>query len=408
MFRPIRAVVALAALVLLPGCGSSAADDRLAGLDRSEPGGGHGVHAEQAETVPTATPEDPAPHEPLGPGEQFLTVGVPGAPYTPQPRNGAHDDYRCFLVDPGLDEEAFITGVQFLPGNPEIVHHAILYRVPPDQVAAAEERNSGEEGNGWTCFGGADLPTGRVGLAALDSAPWLAAWAPGGEERRFGRSLGVHVEAGSRIVLQVHYNLTRARGDDATRVRLRLAPGDAGLTPLETMLLPAPVELPCAHDETGPLCDRSNALLDLAHRFGQDSWQTVGGLQLLCGGDPSAPVPANTQSCDRRISEPTTIHAAAGHMHLLGRSIRIDLNPGTAGARTLLDVPTYDFDDQGARPLTEPVSARSGDTVRVTCTHDAELRGVLPALEADEPRYVVWGEGTTDEMCLGILVVTRP
>jgi Copper type II ascorbate-dependent monooxygenase, C-terminal domain len=409
VIRPIRAVVALAALVLLPGCGSSAADDRLAGLSGSQEGGSHdGVHADRADTSATASPEDPAPRDPLEPGEQFLTVGVPDGPYTPQPRNGAHDDYRCFLVDPGLSDDAFITGVQFLPGNPEIVHHAILYRVPSDQVAAGEERDAGEEGNGWTCFGGADLPTGRVGLAALDSAPWLAAWAPGGEERRFGRSFGVHIEAGSRIVLQVHYNLTRARGDDATRVRLRLAPGDADLTPLETMLLPAPVELPCAGDETGPLCDRSNALLDLAHRFGQDTWKTVGGLHLLCDGDPSAPVAAATQSCDRRITEPTTIQAAAGHMHLLGRSIRIDLNPDTARAQTLLDVPAYDFDDQGARPLAEPVTARPGDTVRVTCTHDPELRGLLPALEGEEPRYVVWGEGTTDEMCLGILVVTRP
>jgi hypothetical protein len=407
--RPIRAVVALAALVLLAGCGSSAADDRLAGLGGSAEGGGHGgAHADPAATSATASPEDPAPQESLGPGEQFLTVGVPDGPYTPRPRNGAPDDYRCFLVDPGLSDDAFITGVQFLPGNPEIVHHAILYRVPPDQVAVAEERDSGEEGRGWTCFGGADLPTGRVGLAALDSAPWLAAWAPGGEERRFGRSLGVHVDAGSRIVLQVHYNLSRAGGDDATRVRLRLAPGDADLTPLETMLLPAPVELPCAEGETGPLCDRTKALLDLAHRFGQDTWRTVGGLQLLCDGDPAAPVPATTQSCDRRIGEPTTIHAAAGHMHLLGRSIRIDLNPDTARAQALLDVPTYDFDDQGARPLTEPVTAGPGDTVRVTCTHDAGLRGVLPALEGEEPRYVVWGEGTTDEMCLGILVVTRP
>jgi hypothetical protein len=61
-----------------------------------------------------------------------------------------------------------------------------------------------------------------------------------------------------------------------------------------------------------------------------------------------------------------------------------------------------------ARPLAEPVTARPGDTVRVTCTHDPALRGMLPALEGEEPRYVVWGEGTTDEMCLGILVVTRP
>jgi hypothetical protein len=83
-------VVVLAALVLLAACGSSAADDRLAGLSGSEDGGSHGgVHADDADTSATASPEDPVPREPLGPDEEFLTVGVPDGPYTPQPRNGA-------------------------------------------------------------------------------------------------------------------------------------------------------------------------------------------------------------------------------------------------------------------------------------------------------------------------------
>jgi hypothetical protein len=44
----------------------------------------------------------------------------------------------------------------------------------------------------------------------------------------------------------------------------------------------------------------------------------------------------------------------------------------------------------------------------VTCRHDAALRAQLPALRGQQPRYVVWGEGTSDEMCLGIVAVTRP
>jgi len=36
-------------------------------------------------------------------------------------------------------------------------------------------------------------------------------------------------------------------------------------------------------------------------------------------------------------------------MHLLGRSIKVELNPGTAQARTLLDVP--DFDNQNFQQL---------------------------------------------------------
>jgi hypothetical protein len=95
-------------------------------------------------------------------------------------------------------------------------------------------------------------------------------------------------------------------------------------------------------------------------------------------------------------------------MHLLGRSIRVLLNPGTSRERTVLDVPVYDFDDQGARQLVPPVRVRAGDVLRIECTHDAALRDQLPALAGTEPRYVTWGEGTTDEMCLGILMVSRP
>jgi hypothetical protein len=36
------------------------------------------------------------------------------------------------------------------------------------------------------------------------------------------------------------------------------------------------------------------------------------------------------------------------------------------------------------------------------------LRDELPAFQGQPDRYVVWGEGTMDEMCLGILTVTHP
>ena len=99
------------------------------------------------------------------------------------------------------------------------------------------------------------------------------------------------------------------------------------------------------------------------------------------------------------------MYAAAGHMHLLGRAITIVANAGTPQEETLLDIETWDFDNQGARPLGEPFELDAGDTLTVTCTHDAKLRSQLPALQETDPRYITWGEGTTDEMCLGILTV---
>ena len=73
----------------------------------------------------------------------------------------------------------------------------------------------------------------------------------------------------------------------------------------------------------------------------------------------------------------------------------------------LLDIPRWDFHWQNAYTLTKPVRAEPGDVVRVTCRHDVRkrVRGEHGIPKA--PRYVLWGEGTTDEMCLGILQVTR-
>ena len=61
----------------------------------------------------------------------------------------------------------------------------------------------------------------------------------------------------------------------------------------------------------------------------------------------------------RTLGEPITIHGVAGHMHLLGRSLKIEVNPGTPQARTILDIPVWDFDDQGSRPIDPIRSSRS-------------------------------------------------
>ncbi len=349
----------------------------------------------------------------LRPGESFVRVGVaddlPGGVYHPSAPQGGTDDYRCFLVDPHLTRDSFVTGVQFLPGNAAIVHHSILFRVDPAQVSAAKAKDAADPGPGWQCFGGPGLPSSSTDpLAALDAAPWLAGWAPGGRESLMAAGTGVPVPAGGRIVIQMHYNLRAASSgpvQDDTHVSLRVS-SRPDLVPLRTMLLPAPVELPCPEGVTGMLCDRGASVADVTQRFGPQAVQTVGGLQLLCGGDPFAPVSGATQSCVRHLREPVTVRAAAGHMHLLGKSIRIVSNAGTSRQKVLLDIPVWDFDNQSAQPLPEPVRLKAGDTLTVTCTHDAGLRTQLPALQGLPPRYVVWGEGTTDEMCLGILIVS--
>lgn len=406
--RPPRVLAALLAtgLLTLSACSGSGGADDSSDQRATQP-------AEQASPATTgdkATGEgaegghghyaEPAKARPLRAGESRTTIAMPGS-YTPSaPYGTGTDDYRCFLLDPELQKDAWLTGTQVLPGNPDVVHHVILFRVPPEQVAAAEAKDAAEDGEGWTCFGG----TGLDPFQNVDDAAWIGAWAPGGKESVVKPGYGMRMAQGSRIVMQVHYNLLAGVSPDTSAAQLRLAPGKRPYEALHTMLLPAPVELPCrAKHDDGPLCDRDASLADVKERFGAEG-NTADLLHVLCGTKPR---PGEVQSCVRTLAEPLTIHGVGGHMHLLGRSITIEVNPGTPQARTILDIPVWDFDDQGSTSI-EPIHLDAFQQVKVTCRHVQWLRDKLPSFEGQPDRYVVWGEGTTDEMCLGMLQITRP
>jgi hypothetical protein len=414
----MRAAAVLGAAALLAGCAAAPSESGAEALPvRQSPGATHthapgtAPHSHGAASADGAATPTVAPVA-LRPGERRVTLQLPGGPYRPSAPGAGRDDYRCFLIDPRLTADAFVTGSDVLPGNSAVVHHAILFAVPPGQVPAAQRQDAEAAGDGWSCFGGSALQqSGDDPVRNLDRAPWLAAWAPGGGETVMRQRTGRFLPAGSQVVLQLHYNL-RAAGDDAstfaddTAVALRLMPGTADLRPLRTMLLVAPVELPCTDEEAGPLCDRSASMVDLAARIGPSAGRTVAGLALLCSRAGRPIEPGSRQSCDRAAPQDMVVRAVAGHMHLLGRSISVDLDPGTSREQRLLDREVWDFDDQAATPLDRPVRVRAGDTLRVTCTHDAALRSMIPELAGEQPRYVTWGEGTSDEMCLGIVQYT--
>ncbi|MFD5827244.1 hypothetical protein [Lentzea sp. NPDC060358] len=388
LWRFGAASVALATAFAVVACGSST--DTAA-----PPTGSHHGHAAQP----------PAPTQPLRAGERFLDLKMAEA-YTPAPpEGGGTDEYRCQVIDPGLTKATFVTGTQVTPENVALAHHAIVYAVPPGGAAAVREQDAKTPGLGWQCFGGTGVPGAEV---EEGEATWVDTWAPGASETLFTQDVGFKLEPGSLIVLQMHYNLLasdgKPAGSDRSAVRLRLTNGTPQTRELDTFPLDAPTDLPCAPDESGPLCDRAASIADVTKRFGPEVGGTADEQLEECG--QSAPKPGNTQTCDQEVPAPMTLFAGFGHMHLLGRSIKVELNPGKPNAEVVLDVPQFDFDNQRLMKLPEPVEIGPGDTLRVTCTHDAALRKQLPQLKNLPPRYVVWGDGTSDEMCTGIMTVS--
>jgi hypothetical protein len=129
---------------------------------------------------------------------------------------------------------------------------------------------------------------------------------------------------------------------------------------------------------------------------------TVNGLEAACGRNPSDPPAGDTTSCTFPVTASGYIVRAQAHMHLLGQSFKLVLNPGTPEARTVLDVPDYNFHYQKAYNLATPVPVTAGEPLQVTCTYDPELAQELPILRKAPPHYVTWGDGSTDEMCVGL------
>ncbi len=336
------------------------------------------------------------------PAVTTVTLQAP-TPYRPHPPNGGTDDYHCTLVNPHEKQNSFIISSQFYPNSIE-VHHAILFLVPPALAAEAEAVN--DAGKGWTCFGETALP--GASLAHIGDTPWLSAWAPGHGEDVLPTGTGQPLPEGSLVIMQIHYNLLV--GDKPVRAKLVLhtVPASTPLRPLSLALMPGPPDIPCTAGVTGSLCSRAASLSDLGHRFGSGAVEFVNTLESICGRNAADPPAGDTTSCSWPVLKAGTVVRVGAHMHLTGRSLQITLNPGTPTQKTLLDVPNYNFDYQRGYTLQMPVPVVPGDRIQVTCTYDPTLRQELPALRNLPARFVTWGDGSSDEMCLGLVMTVPP
>jgi hypothetical protein len=334
-----------------------------------------------------------------------IVLQAPTAYKPKAPSGGGTDDYHCTLLNPHLKKNAFITSIDFQPNSPE-VHHEITYAVPPDLAAEAVAQNDG--GKGWTCFGESGLSGPSAGRSLDGGTPWLTAWGPGHNISKEPAGTGAPMPAGSLVIVQEHYNMLV--GDEPVRSKLTLdtVPATTPLRPLHLELAAAPPDVPCPAGATGPLCSRSAELASVGQRFGASQELLVEGLEAICGRNPADPPDGDTTSCTWPIRSHGNIVELAPHMHLLGMSMKFVLNPGTPTQKTLLDVKNYDFHYQHGYDLAKPVPVGPGDTIGITCTYDPTLEQELPILRRVPAHFVTWGDGSTDEMCLGLVQMTPP
>ena len=339
-----------------------------------------------------AAPDDGAPTP-----RNDLTLQMP-EPYTGSTE--LKNDYRCFTLDPGFTEPTFLTGYSFVPDELSIVHHALVYRVSVEGHAQADELDGKDGKPGWSCPVGTGLEADSGLNGALGGGSSLVAgWVPGQRPLDFSdENAGQLIEPGEILVMQIHYHYGHDTPADQSELRLQTEPGDTPLTELVVVNPIAPVEIPCQEgNDDAPLCDRDAALKNILDTYGPIAGAIPGAVLNACDrtveeyADQTQGI--GSTSCDHEMIADGEVIDVLGHMHELGQSFRMTLNPGTPEEKVLLDIPVWNFDWQLNYQPVEEVRVEKGDVVRIECTWDRSLR------YDEEPRYLLFSEGTEDEMC---------
>jgi hypothetical protein len=285
-----------------------------------------------------------------------LELRMPEA-YTPTPYEDT-DDYRCFLLEWPYEEDVWVTGYEVLPGDLATVHHVIPFIIEPGSKDTYVALDDAEEGAGYTCYGS---PGG--GLTALANMRWMGSWAPGSGAALLPEGKGIRVRPGSLIAYQVHYNLaaTPDPGADLSGLALQI--------------------------ET-----ESQEWADV-QPWTDVAWVAGAGME----------IPAQTDAVEHQFSYPLeagdgrfSFQSASVHMHKLGQKARMWIDHADGSETCLVDYQAYDFNWQRAYRFKEPVEVRAGDTVQLRCTWDNPT-----------DQDVKWGDGTGDEMCLGVSLLTE-
>ena len=113
-------------------------------------------------------------------------------PFTPTFSNEDRlgNEYRCFILDPNMDETFYLTAMHPIIDKTKISHHAVIAKVP-----RGVPFNSGPDG--FDCF---DLSFSETFKDVV-----IGTWAPGTLPLIFDEGMGMRVRPNEVFLIQMHY-----------------------------------------------------------------------------------------------------------------------------------------------------------------------------------------------------------
>lgn len=239
--------------------------------------------------------------------------------------------YQYFSVNTDFKEDRWVVRAEAKPGATSVVHHILVFIVPPGQRFNPDNPGS-----------------------------TLVGQAPGEMPMMLGDGTAKKIPAGSRLVFQMHYTPDGKARTDRSKIGLIFAK-----EPPQHRILTKPVH-------------------------------NAGFITRLI----RIPAGADNFKIEAEYTFPKDGHVTAfmPHMHLRGKSFRVESLDANGKATILLEVPRYNFNWQAIYRLEKPLPIAKGTKLRYIAHFDNSDKNPH---NPDASKDLYWGDQTWQEMMVG-------
>lgn len=270
-------------------------------------------------------------------GEPDLVVAMSESYVVPQ---SGRDVFRSFVVPVPTEHDRFVEAMEFLPGNHEVVHHAVVL---VDAARSARHLDALDPEPGWAGM--------QAGLAESPDGHFLG-WTPGKTSLEVPEGMTWRLPRGSDLVLQLH-------------------------------LLPRP--------------DAAPVRVQVGFHFGEAPTRTSTRLRLGTKAMDIAAGEARYRIRDTyRLPVDVELVGLYPHAHYLGKEMRVWAEFEDGKRRPLLRIPDWDFNWQAEYRFARPVFLPAGAELVMEFVYDNSADN--PQNPHDPPRRVLYGPESSDEM----------
>ena len=257
-------------------------------------------------------------------------------------RASGDDVHRYFVMPIALHELRLVSSVEFLPGNPKVVHHGSFYL---DNTGTGRKLDAADPEFGYSAFGDPGFrPAGT-----------FRSWLPGVTQAPLPQGTGRYMPKACDLVLEIHYRPSGKPERDRSKIGIRFAP--------------------------------------------RETKQVVGEIQIL---NYSLDIPAGAarhrEAVSYTLPVDATIFDAYPHMHLLGREVKATATRPDGSTEPLVWVKDWDFQWQEQYLYAEPLKLPKGTRIDIEWFFDNSAAN--PVNPTSPPRHVRWGGGSSDEMAI--------